>query len=78
VRKLIAIVKSLVDWAGTVWTVIGLLGLTAAITGIGGAIGAAIIGVPTPIAIMAGYCTVVGGVYLTVLPAAIARNRGGI
>jgi hypothetical protein len=70
VRKLIAIVKSLVDWAGTGWTVIGLLGLTAAITGIGGAIWAAIIGVPTPIAIMAGYCTIVGGVYLTVLPLA--------
>jgi hypothetical protein len=69
-RKLIAIVKSFVDWTQTVWAVVGLLGLTAAITGIGGAIWAIIIGVPKPIAIMAGYCTIVGGVFLTVFPLA--------
>jgi hypothetical protein len=70
VSKLIARVKSVVDWVGTVWTVVGLLGLTTAITGIGGTIWAVIIGVPKPIAIMAGYCTIVGGVYLTVFPLA--------
>jgi hypothetical protein len=70
VKKLIASLKSVVDWVGTVWTVVALLGLTTAITGIGGAIWAIIIGVPKPIAIMAGYCTIVGGVYLTVFPLA--------
>jgi hypothetical protein len=70
VKKLIASLKSVVDWVGTVWTLVGLLGLTTAITGIGGPIWAVIIGVPKPIAIMAGYCTIVGGVYLTVFPLA--------
>jgi hypothetical protein len=70
VRKVIASVKSLVDWVGTVWTLVGLLGLTAAITGIGGAIWAFVVGVPTPIAIMAGYCTLAGGVCLALSPLA--------
>jgi hypothetical protein len=74
VRKVIGIVKSLVDWTGTAITVIGWLGLTAIITGfgtaVGGAIWAVIIGVPTPIAIMAGYCTLAGGICLALSPLA--------
>jgi hypothetical protein len=74
VRKLIAIVKSLVDWTGTVSLVIGWLGWTAATTGIfaavGGAIWAVVVGVPAPIAIMAGYCTIAGTVCLALSPLA--------
>jgi hypothetical protein len=74
VRTLVARVRSLVDWAGTIWSVIGWLGGTAWITGVGiavlGAIWAVVKGVPVPIAIMAGYCTFVGAVVLTLAPLA--------
>jgi hypothetical protein len=74
VRKLIARLKALVDWAGTAFTLIGWFSGTAWITGIGvavgGAIWAIIIGVPEPIAIMAGYCTLAGGVVLSLSPLA--------
>ena len=73
-RKFIATLKSLFDWAATAWTVIGWLGGTAWITGIviaiGGAVWAVVRGVPVPIAIMAGYCTFVGAVVLTLAPLA--------
>jgi hypothetical protein len=59
-------------WARFLWGVLGVLGMTAAITGaavtIGGAIWAIILGVPIPVAIMAGFCTFVGTVYLTLTP----------
>jgi hypothetical protein len=65
-------IKEAWGWAKTVWEVLGWLGFTAAITGvaasIGGAVWAVIIGVPLPIAIMAGYCTFVGAVYLVIAP----------
>jgi hypothetical protein len=74
VRKLIASLKTVVDWTGTVFVVIGWLGWTAAITGIfaavGGAIWAVVVGVPAPIAIMASYCTLAGGVCLALSPLA--------
>jgi hypothetical protein len=74
VRKLITRLKSLVDWAGTAFTLIGWFGGTAWITGIGIAVGVAIWavvrGVPVPIAIMAGYCTLAGGVVLAMAPVA--------
>ena len=73
-RKLITRLKSLVDWAGTAFTLIGWFGGTAWITGIGIAVGVAIWavvrGVPVPIAIMAGYCTLAGGVVLAMAPVA--------
>ena len=51
---------------------VGTLGL--AVTGVGIAVGGAVwllkSGVPLPIAIMAGYCTLVGAVYLTMAPLA--------
>jgi hypothetical protein len=72
VRKLITWLKALVDWAGTAFTLIGWFGGSAWITGIGiavgGAIWAVVKGVPAPIAIMAGYCTVAGGVVLAMAP----------
>lgn len=74
VRKLIAIGKSLIDWAGTAITVVGWLGWTPAVIGIfaavGGAVWAVVRGVPVPIAIMAGYCTIAGAAVLTVAPLA--------
>jgi hypothetical protein len=74
VRKLIAAVKSLVDWAGTAFVVLSWFGWTAAVTGIftavGGAVWAVVKGVPVPIAIMAGYCTIAGGVVLALSPLA--------
>jgi len=74
VRKLLAWLKSLVDWAGTAFTLIGWFGGSAWITGIGiavgGAIWAVVRGVPVPIAIMAGYCTLAGGVVLAMAPLA--------
>jgi hypothetical protein len=46
------------------------LGLTGILSAFGGTVGAVIIGVPTPIALMAGYCTLVGAVYLAMAPLA--------
>ncbi|MEA2914183.1 MAG: hypothetical protein QOJ15_6264 [Bradyrhizobium sp.] len=47
-----------------------LLAATGVLGGIGGAMWAVLTGVPLPIAIMAGYCTVVGAVYLAIAPLA--------
>jgi hypothetical protein len=59
-------------WARFIWGVLGALGATAGITGVavavGGAIWAIILGVPIPVAIMAGFCSFVGTVYLTLMP----------
>jgi hypothetical protein len=59
-------------WARFIWGILGALGVTAAITGaaitVGGAIWAIILGVPIPVAIMAGFCSFVGTVYLTLMP----------
>jgi hypothetical protein len=72
--KLIARLKFLVDWAGTVFLLIGWLGWTAVISGLlttaVGVIWAIIIGVPKPIVIMAGYCTIAGTVVLAMAPLA--------
>ena len=46
------------------------LGLTGVASAIGGSVWAVIIGVPVPIALMAGYCTLVGAVYLAMAPLA--------
>jgi hypothetical protein len=47
-----------------------VLGLTGVASAIGGSVWAVIIGVPIPIALMAGYCTLVGAVYLAMAPLA--------
>jgi len=46
------------------------LGLSGFALSIGGTIWAMILNVPTPIAVMAGYCTLVGAVYLALAPLA--------
>jgi len=66
--------KELWSWLGFVWGILGFLGVTAVITGlatsIGGAAWAIMTGISLPIAIMAGYCTLVGAVYLVMAPMA--------
>lgn len=66
--------KEAVEWAVAIWHVLGWLGLTAIITGlaasIGGTVWAVLTGIPIPIAIMAGYCTLTGAVYLAMAPMA--------
>lgn len=67
-------IREAVSWAKTISDLLGWLGWLPAILGIlaaiGGGIWAVIIGVPYPIAIMAGYCTLVGAVYLVMAPMA--------
>jgi hypothetical protein len=58
------------SWARFAWQIAVVLGLSGAVSAIGGAVWAMIIGVPTPIAIMAGYCTLVGAIYLAMAPLA--------
>jgi hypothetical protein len=72
--KTIARIKAVVDWAGTVYTVLGFFGGLAVVSSIvvtvGGAIWALLTGVSTPIVIMAAYCTLAGGIYLALAPLA--------
>jgi hypothetical protein len=52
------------------WQLSGALGFTGLIGSTGGALWAIVLGVPTPIALMVGYCTLVGAVYLAMAPLA--------
>jgi hypothetical protein len=66
--------KEAVEWAVAIWHILGWLGFASIISGlaisVGGGVWAVIIGVPLPIAIMAGYCTFIGAVFLTMSPMA--------
>jgi hypothetical protein len=73
--------REAVAWGVALWHVLGWLGLASLVSGlaisVGGVVWAVITGIPIPIAIMAGYCTFVGAVYLTMAPAAfrlLAKN----
>jgi len=61
-------IKSTWSWVRFAWGLAAFLGLTGIITSAGGMVWALIIGVPKPIALMAGYCTLVGAVYLAMAP----------
>lgn len=67
-------IRDIVGWAKFAWALLGWFGWTSAVTGaaaaIGGAIWAVIAGVPLPIAIMVGFCTFVGAVFLAMAPMA--------
>jgi hypothetical protein len=63
-------IKDTWSWGRFAWQLAGALGITALATSVGGAVWAVILGVPTPIALMAGYCTLVGAVYLAMVPLA--------
>jgi hypothetical protein len=63
-------IRDAFNWGLFAYRLVVLLGLTGIASAIGGAVWAVIIGVPTPIALMAGYCTLVGAVYLAMAPLA--------
>jgi hypothetical protein len=73
-RRILGRFKAAFDWVGSIYTVLGLFGGTAIVSGIaasvGGAVWAAVTGVPTPIVLMAAFCTVTAGVYLAIAPLA--------
>lgn len=63
-------IKDTWSWGRFAWQLASVLGVTGLITSFGGGVWAVIIGVPVPIALMAGYCTLVGAVYLAMAPLA--------
>jgi hypothetical protein len=63
-------IRDTFNWGLFAYRLVVVLGLTGVVSAIGGAVWAVIIGVPTPIALMAGYCTLVGAVYLAMAPLA--------
>jgi hypothetical protein len=63
-------IKDTWSWGRFAWQLAGALGVTGLISSVGGAVWAVILGVPTPIALMVGYCTLVGAVYLAMAPLA--------
>jgi hypothetical protein len=58
------------NWGWLAYRVIYVLAISGILSAVGGSVWAVVIGVPLPIAIMAGYCTVVGAVYLAMAPLA--------
>src|SRR5216684_6080923 len=54
-------IKDTWSWGRFAGQLAGALGITGLISSVGGAVWAVILGVPTPIALMVGYCTLVGG-----------------
>jgi hypothetical protein len=58
------------NWGWLAYRVIYVLAISGILSAVGGAVWAIMIGVPLPIAIMAGYCTFVGAVYLGIAPLA--------
>src|ERR1700716_3951001 len=70
ISKWFARVKSTWSWGRFAWQLAGALGVTGLISSGSGSVWAMILGVPTPIALMVGYCTLVGAVYLAMAPLA--------
>jgi hypothetical protein len=72
--RMVARIKAVFDWAGTIYTLLGFFGGAAFVGGIATTIGAAvwavITGVPTPIVIMAAFCTITASVCLSIAPLA--------
>jgi hypothetical protein len=60
--------KPVWDWLGIIGQLALSLGIAGLLGSVGGVIWAAIIGVPLPIAIMAGYCTLVSAAYVAMAP----------
>jgi hypothetical protein len=68
--KLLIRIKDTWSWGRFAWQLAGALGITGLISSVGGSVWAVILGVPLPIALMVGYCTLVGAVYLAMAPLA--------
>jgi hypothetical protein len=69
-RNLLERFRDVFNWGWLAYRVVWVLVATGVASAIGGAVWAMLIGVPLPIAIMAGYCTLVGAVYLAIAPMA--------
>jgi len=63
-------IRDAFNWGLFAYRLVVVLGLTGVASAIGGSVWAVIIGVPIPIALMAGYCTLVGAIYLAMAPLA--------
>jgi hypothetical protein len=63
-------IKDTWSWGRFAWQLAAALGLTGFLSSVAGTALAMIQGVPTPIAMMVGYCTLVGAVYLAMAPLA--------
>jgi hypothetical protein len=63
-------IKDTWSWGRFAWQLAGALGITGLVSSVGGAVWAMVLGVPLPIALMVGYCTLVGAVYLAMAPLA--------
>jgi hypothetical protein len=68
--KWLSRIKSAWSWARFAWQLAVFLGITGLISSVGGTVWAVIQGVPLPIALMVGYCTLVGAVCLGMAPLA--------
>ncbi len=72
--RILGRIKAVIDWAGTIATVLGWLGLTALASGllvsVGGAVWAGVRGISPPIIVMAGFCAFVAAIYFAMAPAA--------
>src|SRR5262245_39345783 len=58
------------NWGWLAYRIIWILVVSGILGSVGGAVWSVLIGVPTPIAIMAGYCTLVAAIYLALAPVA--------
>lgn len=63
-------IKAAWSWARFAWQLVIFFGLSGLLASVVGSIWAVILGVPLPIALMVGYCTLVGAVYLAMAPLA--------
>ncbi|SRR6266849_7026754 len=63
-------IKDTWSWGRFAGQLAGALGITGLVSSVGGAVWAVVLGVPLPIALMVGYCTLVGAVYLAMAPLA--------
>jgi hypothetical protein len=69
-RKWLERFRDAFNWGWLAYRVAWVFVATGIASAIGGGVWAVLIGVPLPIAIMAGYCTLVGAVYLGIAPLA--------
>jgi hypothetical protein len=69
-RKWLERFRDAFNWGWLAYRIIWILAATGILSAVGGTVWAVLIGVPLPIAIMAGYCTLVGAVYLAIAPLA--------
>jgi hypothetical protein len=70
IPKLLTRIRDAFNWGLFAYRLVVALAATGVLGAVGGGIWAVLIGVPLPIAIMAGYCTLVGAVYLAIAPLA--------